>query len=168
MKAALRAVAAAASLVATTAGAQPNPDALTRLAWLAGCWASERGEPGSVEQWMPLAGGTMLGMSRTVKNGRTLEHEFLQIRTTTENRVVYIAEPSGQKRTVFELLRMDEREVVFENLAHDFPQRVIYRRGEGGQLAARIEGLRNGVMRGVDFPLRRESCDAQVERLAPR
>lgn len=142
--------------------------ALQRLAWLAGCWSSERGEPGTGEQWMPLAGGTLLGVSRTVKNGRTVETEFMQIRTTTENRVVYIAEPGGQKKVAFELLRQDEREVVFENLAHDFPQRVIYRRGEGGRLAARIEGLRDGTLRGVDFPLRRESCDAQVQRLSPR
>jgi hypothetical protein len=28
---------------------------------------------------------------------------------------------------------------VFENLGHDFPQRVIYRKGADGKLTARIE-----------------------------
>jgi len=62
----------------TTVRADADPAAA--LAWLAGCWASEGGEPGSGEQWMPPAGGTLLGTSRTVAKGRTVAHEFMQIR----------------------------------------------------------------------------------------
>lgn len=159
---------ALAAALAVMLPAAAQPEALARLAWLAGCWASEKAEPGSVEIWMAPAGGTMLGMSRTVKDGRTLAFEFLQIVAGGEKGLVYVAEPSGQRKTSFVLLRHDEHEVVFENLAHDFPQRVIYRRADGGRLAARIEGLRNGALRGVDFPLRREDCEAQAARLAPR
>ena len=36
-----------------------NADPAAALAWLAGCWASEGAEPGSGEQWMPPAGGTL-------------------------------------------------------------------------------------------------------------
>ena len=35
-------------------------------------------------------------------------------------------------------------------------------RGER-ELHARIEGMRNGVLKGIDFPLARVSCDATVE-----
>ena len=46
----------------------------------------------------------------------------------------------------------------FENAAHDFPQRIIYRKTAGG-LHARIEGLDKGKPRSEDFPYKRVSCD---------
>lgn len=44
---------------------------LAPLGWLAGCWSNPQGEPGSGEYWQPLAGGTMLGIGRLVREGRT-------------------------------------------------------------------------------------------------
>ena len=40
------------------------------------------------------------------------------------------------------------------NLAHDFPQRVIYRR-DGERLAARIEGTVGGQARGKEWVFQR-------------
>ena len=131
------------------------------MAWLAGCWAAEDSEPGSVEQWMPLAAGTPLGMGRTVRAGRTVEHEFMQIRLAADGTPVYIAQPSRLTVPVpFKLLRIGPGEMVFENLEHDFPQRVIYRQESNTSLRARIEGLRNGVLRGIDYPMRKRPCDS--------
>lgn len=141
-----------------TASAQPS--ALDQLAWLAGCWASESGESGSGEHWLPLAGGTMFGIGRTVRNGKTVEYEYLQIRLNAEGQPVYIALPSRQKETTFVATSVGDKAVTFENPQHDFPQRVIYKALPDDRLAARIEGLRNGVVRGIDFPMRRISCDA--------
>jgi hypothetical protein len=39
---------------------------------------------------------------------------------------------------------------VFEDLAHDFPQRVIYER-KGDRLAARIEGMMGGKLEAMDW-----------------
>lgn len=136
--------------------AHADDAALARLGWLAGCWSSESGEAGSGEHWMPLAGGTLLGVGRTVKQGRTVDHEFLQIREV-DGRIVYIASPARQKTAQFSAVRVGDGEVVFENLEHDFPQRIIYRL-DGQRLHARIEGMRNGQLRGVDFPMRRGTC----------
>ncbi|WP_431050073.1 DUF6265 family protein [Roseateles sp. L2-2] len=132
---------------------------LERLSWLAGCWAAEKGEPGSVEHWLPLAGGTMLGIGRTVKNGRTVEHEFLQIRLNAEGQVVYIALPSRQKEATFVATSIGDRAVTFENPAHDFPQRILYKAVGDTGLAARIEGQRNGATRGIDYPMKRVACE---------
>ncbi|OYT92733.1 MAG: hypothetical protein CFE43_06585 [Burkholderiales bacterium PBB3] len=142
------------------AHAQESP--LATLAWLAGCWASETGEVGSGEHWLPLAGGTMLGVGRTVKNGKTVSHEFLQIRVNAEGKPVYIAIPSGQKEASFVAILVADGAVTFENLQHDFPQRILYKALPDNRLAARIEGLRNGALRGIDFPMKRVSCDALV------
>jgi hypothetical protein len=134
-------------------------DDLARLSWLTGCWSSETGEPGSGEQWTALAGGTMFGIGRTIKQGKTVDHEFLELREDADGRVVFVAHPSRQKTARFPAIRLADGEVVFENVQHDFPQRVIYRLDGPDTLRARIEGMRNGTLRGVDFPMKRVSCD---------
>ena len=50
---------------------------------------------------------------------------------------------------------IDDGVVVFENLAHDFPQRIIYRRNRRRRVTARIEGTVKGESRGRDFPYSR-------------
>lgn len=127
------------------------------VGWLAGCWRLQSGTRTVDEVWMAPAGDGLLGMSRTVRDGRIVEHEFLQIRVR-DGRLAYIARPSGQAEAVFTATSVGPREVVFENPAHDFPQRIIYRLQPDGGLAARIEGTANGKSRGVDFPMRRVTC----------
>lgn len=140
------------------AQAQTQANPFAPIAWLAGCWTQQGREAGSVEQWMAPAGGQMLGMARTVKGGRVVEFEFMQVRTTAEGALVYVAQPQGRPPTEFPLLRQGDAEVVFENPSHDFPQRVLYRRDAPDRLVARIEGTRNGQLRGIDFPMQRATC----------
>jgi hypothetical protein len=151
-----------ALLLLASVGATARAADISQLAWLGGCWKAEAAEPGSGEHWLPLAGGTLLGVSRTVKQGMTIEFEFMQIGTMANGGLAFTAMPSGQRATVFPLLRLAEAEVVFENPEHDFPQRVIYQREGTAKLRARIEGMRKGALRTVEFPMNRVSCDSQV------
>lgn len=134
---------------------------IERMAWLAGCWQSQPGEPGSVEHWLPPAGGTMLGVGRTVKNGKTVEFEFMQLRQLPDGALAYIAQPSGRPPTVFRAASLGSSDAVFENAEHDFPQRVSYSRPSESRLSASIEGLRNGTPRRIAFEFSRASCDAR-------
>ena len=138
-----------------------EPASVEDLAWLAGCWANVGGEAGSGEQWTVPAGKTLLGVSRTVRNSRTVAYEFVQIRETEAGGIEYIAKPSGQSEATFIMVQISESEVVFENLGHDFPQRIIYRLRAGGDLEARIEGEVEGKVRMVDFPMKRVDCESQ-------
>ena len=45
---------------------------------------------------------------------------------------------------------LPDGEAIFENPAHDFPQRVIYRRC-GAELCARIEGTLQGKARSFEW-----------------
>lgn len=131
---------------------------ITDLAWLAGCWDGSSAKREYSEQWMKPSGQTLLGMSRTVVNGKTVAFEFLQIREQ-EGEIYYIAKPSGQTEASFKLIKFGKQEAVFENPEHDFPQRIIYRLAEDGSLAAAIEGMSNGKMKKIDFPMKRIACD---------
>lgn len=125
------------------------------LAWLTGCWAGGDTSGHFVEHWMKPAGGMMIGMSRTVANDKIREYEFLQIRQEGNGDIYYIAVPSGQKETWFKLVRFREREVVFENPQHDFPQRIIYRIENDSVLVARVEGSEQSA----DFRMKHVACN---------
>jgi hypothetical protein len=130
-----------------------DPATIDRLAWLTGCWSRTRANGATEEHWMAPRGGTMLGMSRTVRDGRTVEFEYLQIRHQ-DGTLVYDARPSGQPMATFALVSLADDAATFENPSHDFPQRIIYRRTADG-ITARIEGTMGGKPRAVDFPYTR-------------
>ncbi|HEV8364745.1 MAG TPA: DUF6265 family protein [Gemmatimonadaceae bacterium] len=126
--------------------------------WLAGCWELRGQGRLTVEMWMPPAGNLMLGGSRTVVNRVVREFEHLRIKSDA-GKLTYIALPSGQNETPFPAKEVSGSSLVFENLSHDFPQRIIYRKRGADSIVARIEGRGpNSRTRGFDFPMRRASC----------
>lgn len=142
--------------------AQEQKRTIESLSWLAGCWQGSGKQEGVIEQWMQPAGGIMLGMSRTVRNGRAVEYEFLRIHDEN-GALVYTASPSGQETTSFTLAGGTANEFIFENKQHDFPQRIIYKL-QDGSLLARIEGTINGNSRAIDFPMQRIQCPRGVPK----
>lgn len=136
------------------APAAPAPRA-EDLAWLGGCWTTTWPD-GSVtqEQWLPPAGGALLGVVRTVAGGQMVSHEFLSI-GAVDGRLAYVARPSGQPEATFPVVTASATEVVFENPTHDFPTRIVYRKAKDGTVSARIEGKIDGAPQAVDFPYKR-------------
>ena len=126
------------------------------VAWMAGCWRQAAEGRTVDEMWMAPAGGTMVGVSRTVASGRTAAYEFLRIHDNG-GKLTFTAKPSGQNEASFAVLKSGPREVIFENPTHDFPQRVRYRL-ENDTLVGRIEGTLNGKARSVEYPMRRVDC----------
>jgi Domain of unknown function (DUF6265) len=118
-----------------------NPDfKMEDLGWMSGDWETARGRAQIDEHWSRVAGGSMLGMSRTVAGGKTVSFEYLRIEARGTE-IYYIAHPQARNPgTDFKLVRLNGEEAVFENLAHDFPKRVIYRKNRDGTLTARVEG----------------------------
>jgi hypothetical protein len=141
------------------AGTVHAQDSLAPLAWLAGCWKAEGGEPGSGEQWMPLAGDTMMGVSRTVRGGRTVTWEFMRIARREDGAYAFFAQPAGRPPDSFKAVQLDAQQAVFENPAHEFPQKIVYRLESPGRLKAHIEGTRGGTPRKIEFPLAKAPCD---------
>ena len=151
-------VTAAICSVLLPVGARQTVPSFEKLAWIAGCWQGQMGSGKTQEQWMKPEGDSMLGMSRTVVKGRTPFFEFPQIKRDGED-LVYIARPQGKEPTPFKLVKLNESAAVFENLQHDFPQRITYQRQIDGSLIATLEGEANGKAKRVDFPMQRVKCD---------
>src|SRR5687767_8642519 len=153
---AMRPFLVAATLVISSVAASSQTARIDQLSWMAGCWRMEAGNRIIDEMWMAPAGGVMLGTGRTVANGRSVAHEFMQVREQGPE-IVFIARPSGQAEATFTRTKSGTREVVFANPTHDFPQRVIYRM-RGDMLVGRVEGTENGEERSAEFPMRRVAC----------
>jgi hypothetical protein len=141
------------SLIVTAmlALAPPSPPAepLAALSWMVGGWASDDNGAVTEEHWLAPRGGTMLGVHRDVKGGRTVGFEFLRIEARPEG-LVYLASPGGKPATPFLAKEVGADRVVFENQAHDFPQRIVYWRTPGA-LHARIEGMDGGKAAAMEW-----------------
>jgi hypothetical protein len=135
----------------------PRASEVDQLRWLTGCWQNRVGQTVTDEQWMAPAGGAMIGMSRTVSNERLRAWEALRI-VTDSGRAVYIAQPQGGAPTRFAATAISDTLAVFENPAHDFPQRIAYRRVNADSVVARISATKDGRERGMAIPMGRRAC----------
>jgi hypothetical protein len=176
LAAALAATSVAAQPAPSPAGAQPAPAAdakaqgaatLKSLAWLEGCWRGTAGPREFREQWMPLRGSMMLGVSQTTdEKGATQGYEFLRLEPRAGG-LFYVAAPSGKAEVALKLEsattdKSNERDdtiFTFVNPVQEFPQVIAYRRAKEGWLYASVEGKVNGQERKAIYPMRRINCE---------
>lgn len=136
--------------------AQKNPS-VADLFWLSGCWQGRQGSAVIEEIWSKPAGTTMLGLGRTVKNNRTVSFEFMQFREQNGT-LAFLPQPQGGPQVTFPLKEFTPAKFVFENLAHDYPQRVSYER-KNNLLVASIEGNEKGKFSRLEFVMRKVRCN---------
>ncbi|MDM4765727.1 DUF6265 family protein [Pelomonas sp. SE-A7] len=139
---------AALTLLGSSLASQAQ--SLDKLAWMAGSWTQSKDGETVQESWLGPRGQLMAAVNLTTSAKRGSSFEFLRIVETAAG-IAYLASPGGKPVVEFKLKEMGERRVVFENLAHDFPQRVIYWQEADGALRARIEGQMQGRLRGMEW-----------------
>src|SRR5215203_442472 len=115
--------------------------ALADISWIAGDWQTAAGGRAQIEEhWTGVAGASMMGVSRTVAGDKTVEFEYLRIEQRADG-IYYVAHPKGRcPGTDFKLTRASASEAVFENPQHDFPKRIIYRKGGEDSITATTDG----------------------------
>jgi hypothetical protein len=125
-----------ALLAATDVAApQPLPE------WMTGSWTTAgAADEWTEEWWTPPRAGIMLGASRSGKAEALGFFEHMRI-IRLGDQVAYCVMPQGKTSTCFKAVAADAASITFENPAHDFPQRVAYRR-EGERLVGEISGLK--------------------------
>jgi len=106
------------------------------------------------ECWTAPGGGILLGMHRDITSSGKAFFEFLRIAASGDS-VTYWGSPMGKTPTPFRLKTQGPNRVVFENPAHDFPQRILYWLEGDGTLRARVEGVEKGAARQEEWRWRR-------------
>lgn len=121
------------------------------LDWMLGCWETPDGS--AREVWVRQAPGQLVGMAAVASEGRVVFHEVLLIEVDDAG-AHYTAHVQGQDATKFTATTFNDSEVSFTNAAHDFPQKVHYRR-DGDRLLASISLLDGSEAQSFD----KQRCD---------
>ncbi len=140
------------AVLASPVAAQQSP-----ASWLSGCWRQAEAGQITDEVWLAPAGGTLLGMSRTLENDSLLSWELMVIRQGP-NGLSYEASPSGQSSAVFLASGVSDSAIAFENLTHDYPQLIRYTRRGSDSLIAVISGTIRDRQRAIAFHYARVAC----------
>jgi hypothetical protein len=124
---------------------------LAQVAWIAGVWVGGSGTSSVEERWTPPAGGAMLAVSRTLRDGNMNSFEFLCL-VERDGGLVYQAMPNGRMpATDFTLTRLEGESATFENPAHDYPKVIRYTKRPDGTLEATISAENNQRARSFVF-----------------
>lgn len=139
---------AALGAIGSGRAAEPLDPRLRPLAWLAGEWLRTDLPAGTtgVERWQ-VEGRELVGAGIRRKGAQVLFQEGLRLQADARG-VVYVAEVAGNAAPVpFRLTSQGPGTAVFENPAHDFPKKIVYRL-EGDRLEVRTSGAgREAVFR---------------------
>jgi hypothetical protein len=131
----------------------PASPPLSAISFMSGCWTGPSPNGATIEEHYSAASENMvIGMTRYVRNGRVVDFEFTTVERT-DSTFIMTPRPKGVKSGAFPLKDVSEGRATWENLKHDFPQRIIYRRGTDGSLTARIEGTTLSGERHVEWTM---------------
>lgn len=128
-----------------------NLGQIDSVTWLIGTWENNTAKGSVYESWTRVNNIELAGKSFKVHEEDTVVFETIKL--IEENNVLYylpVVKNQNDGRPVrFTSKKVTKNELVFENLAHDFPQRIVY------TLVAVISGTINGSNRSMVFPMKR-------------
>ena len=102
------------------------------------------------ENWIGPSGNMMVAVNLSTSAKRGTSYEFLRI-VATASGISYFASPGGKTPVELKLKELLDKRVLFENLAHDFPHRIIYSLEADGALKARTEGTIQNKARSMGW-----------------
>jgi hypothetical protein len=125
------------------------------VGWLTGCWANKSGKTTSYELWKKINDTLYEGKSFTIKGDDIAVDETMQL-VERENDLWYIPTVKAQnngKPVPFKLISSDNKQLVFANPEHDFPQKIAYTQISTDSLVAEISGTIGGEQHARQFPM---------------
>lgn len=114
--------------------------------WLLGNWENKSDDGDLLEYWKKVNDSIYEGESYFIKGKDTLHFEKIQMEQKGEN-LLYIATVKGQnndKPVTFINNDTIEKQLVFENPKHDFPQKISYSMVTKDSIVIQISGIQQG------------------------
>lgn len=125
--------------------------------WLSGRWEGVAPGVKFGESWETLNDSVLSGKGFFVVGADTVSSETLRLVAEGEN-LFYeptVKNQNDGKAVRFKLTSQTENSLVFENPAHDFPQKISYLLLGPDSLQAEISGVQEGKARSEQFPMHR-------------
>lgn len=140
-------------LVCIFVGTQVTAQQTKPLQWMLGVWKISTPQGMVMEIWEQKDDSTLKGRSVFVKpNKDTIPQENIEMafRNGEWYYIPTVANQNEGKPVSFKVIFLRANEFVSENPAHDFPQRIAYRRIKQNMYAS-IEGSKNGLYNKQNF-----------------
>ena len=121
---------------------------LENMNWLIGQWEYKIEDNNLSEIWEKKNDSTFVGQSYFIKENDTLHSEHIKLIQKGKD-LFYIPTVKGQnkdKPVVFKLTKSTENEFTFENLTHDYPNKIVYKMVTVTSLLATISGKQQGKL----------------------
>lgn len=147
---------ASVALLSACNKAKP-PGPLAHAAWILGTWQNNTPRGVLSEVWRVKDDSTYAGKSSFVVGKDTVSSETIAL-GVRGGKLLYIPtvkdQNNGQPVTFTEKM-VTASEMIFENPAHDFPQRITYTHSADDSLVAVISGMKAAQEKSLKFPMRR-------------
>ena len=132
---------------------------LEKASWFLGSWGNTLPDGALTEHWKKANDSLYLGESYFVTTkGDTVFAETVEL-TETAGKMAYtvtVPDQNDAKPVRFEMTSITDKQVVFENPAHDYPNKIVYNKTAEDSLAAEISGLKKGKPASEQFRMTRQ------------
>lgn len=123
--------------------------------WIVGTWKMETPRVTIYESWTRTADGHYTGEGFYYRNEEKVIRETLELvlRDGTWYYIPTVPDQNDGQAVSFTCVSASEKELIFENKEHDFPQSIRYELQDATHLLAEISGTINGKLRTEQFAM---------------
>ena len=114
--------------------------------WLLGKWENKSVDGSLTESWKKINDSTFQGSSHFIKDKDTLHYESISLEQI-EDSLYYKTTIKGQNNSKPVSLNQtlsDEKQLVFENIKNDYPQKINYTKISKNSFTVEISGMQQG------------------------
>ncbi|WP_395060127.1 DUF6265 family protein [Flavobacterium sp.] len=131
---------------------------LEKANWFIGEWGNSTKESDFTEIWTKSTDSSFVGESFIIVAKDTVFHEnvILEQRNDSLFYTVSVKNQTNENPVSFFLTKSSEKELVFENPKHDFPNKITYKQITKDSLVAEISGNQNGKPSKELFPMKKK------------
>nr|WP_315202743.1 DUF6265 family protein [uncultured Flavobacterium sp.] len=132
-------------------------DKIKSANWLLGKWSTKTADGILSESWKRINDSTFQAESFFIKEKDTLHFETITLQQKGEE-LFYNATVKGQnenKAVSFKMTIGTQKQLVFENPKHDYPQKITYTQINKDSLVASISGVQLGKISSEKFGMKK-------------
>jgi len=121
-------------------------DKLNPAQWIIGSWEQKTDKGILTESWQRQNDSVFVGSCYFINESDTLHSETILLEQRADS-ITYSANVKGQnndKAVPFRLTTANTNSLVFENPAHDYPQKIVYQKSKSNGLLVTISGILHG------------------------
>ncbi|RTZ06650.1 hypothetical protein EKM05_12020 [Flavobacterium sp. GSP27] len=125
--------------------------------WILGNWENKSVDGNLSETWKKVNDSTFEAQSYFIKEKDTLHFESIILQQKGEE-LTYSTMVKGQneeKAVAFKLTTTTEKQLVFENPKHDYPQKIIYSEINPDSMVTKISGIQQGKPSSEQYSMKK-------------